>query len=446
MPIPTTYYTQNKNQNIAYQVIGNGSIDLVFHEGIVSHLEVGWEHAGYATALEQLASFARVIKYDRVGYGLSERATKLAPLEDRLSDIKAVMKAAGSESAAMLGWSQGGPASIMFAATYPEMVTHLILLSSNARSSWAEDYPFAHKPYDPDRRLQDMFEAWGNQWLFNLISPSVADNPIEQDWWAKYLKYGASPSILNQFFAISDHIDVRRLLPTVHVPTLVMHRKGDKSISVDNGRYLAQHISDSKYIELSGIDHSWWTENPTIWISEVEHFLTGQMQPTPTKRVLSTILFTDIVNSTAEASMLGDTQWRQVLEAHNQLAHYEVRRFGGQWVKSTGDGILARFDGPARAVHCAHAIRQSVPKLGIQIRAGVHIGEIELIGDDIGGIAVHIAARILGEAGDNEVWASRTIKDLVGGSGIDFTETGEFELKGVSDKWHLYKCDEIGAR
>ena len=442
MPIPTTHYTQNRGKNIAYQIIGDGPIDIVFNEGIISHLEVGWEHPGYASALERLASFARIIKYDRIGYGLSERATELAPLEDRLSDIKAVMDAAGSEKAVMIGWSQGGPISILFSATYPENVSHLILLASNARSSWAPDYPFSPKPYDPVMRLQEMFESWGKPWLLGLISPSVANNPIEQNWWAKYVRYGASPTMINQFFAIADQIDIRELLSAVHVPTLVIHRKDDKSINVENGRYLAKHIPDAKYVELSGSDHSWWTESPEIWIDEVEHFLTGEIQSIVSKRILSSVLFTDIVDSTRMASKLGDSQWRKVLESHNELAQQEVKRFRGKYIKSTGDGILARFDGPARAVHCAHAIRQAVPQIGIQIRAGIHIGEIELIKEDIGGIAVHIAARVLGKAGDDEVWVSRTIKDLVAGSGIQFIDKGEYELKGVSGSWHLYKADE----
>jgi class 3 adenylate cyclase/pimeloyl-ACP methyl ester carboxylesterase len=436
---PETRYTQSGDVTIAYQVVGNGPFDLLMVPGFISHLELDWEEPAYARFLGHLSSFCRLIRFDKRGTGLSDRLTSIPTLEERSDDVRAVMDAAGSKRAALLGISEGGPMSIVFAATYPERTSSLILYGSIARGSWAPDYPWGG-------RIDDAFEEWlvkwrkdwGNPIGIDHWAPSAANDPRFREWWSRYLRLGASPSSIIALFRMNKTIDVRAVLPTIHVPTLVIHRIGDRAINIEEGRYLASHIEGGRIVEFPGDDHIWWVGDSAAIISEIEEFLTGVRYVTEADRVLATVLFTDIVNSTEQAAQMGDRAWRNILDSHNGIARSEVARYRGRSVKSTGDGLLAIFDGPARAIDCAVATTREMQRLGIPIRAGLHAGEVELIGDDIGGIAVHMAARVTALSQANEVWTSRTVKDLVTGSKFKFIERGTHQLKGVPGEWPLY--------
>ena len=441
--LPETKYVQNGDVSIAYQVVGNGPFDLLIVPGFISHLEQAWEDPAYSRFLQRLASFSRLIQFDKRGTGLSDRIVDIPTLEQRMDDVRAVMDATGSERAALFGISEGGPMSILFAATYPERTSALILYGSIAKGSWTSDYPWGARLDDEGREewLEGWRKEWGGPYGIESWAPSVADDAQFRQWWAKYLRLGASPSAVINVFRMNEAIDVRDILPAVHVPTLVLHRSGDRAVEVEQGRYLAQHIPGAKFVEQSGDDHLWWVGDSESIVNEIQEFLTGERHAVEPDRVLVTVLFTDIVDSTKRAAEMEDRHWRDLLENHNKLMRTEINRFKGRVVKSTGDGFLATFDGPARAIHCAFAASEELRRLGVEIRSGLHTGEVELIGDDVGGIAVHTAARVLTEAKANEVWTSRTVKDLVAGSRFKFSERGTYTFKGIPGDWPLFTVE-----
>lgn len=439
MRIPQTRYATSDDVNIAYQVFGEGELDLVIVRGFVWHVELVWESEPHARALEALASFARVITFDRRGTGLSDPVAEAPTLEQRMDDVRAVMDAAGSQRAALFGLSEGVPMSILFAATYPNRVQALVCWGGMARSTSADGYRIG----TPAAALLEsgselLMPYWGQGATVEVTAPSRAHDPDARAWYARLERAGVSPGVLAQLAQTFLDIDVREVVPSVHVPTLILHRRHDRLVNVRHGRWLAEHMPNARLVEVPGDDHALEYENFDVILGEIQEFLTGARQlPEPDRR-LATVLFTDIVDSTRTAAELGDKRWHEVLDRHAATVRRELDRFGGHVVKSTGDGYLATFEGPARAIRCAHAILGSSEEQGLHVRAGLHTGECEVMGEDIGGIAVHIASRVSGLAGPNEVLVSRTVRDLVAGSGLEFSGRGAQELKGVPDVWELY--------
>jgi class 3 adenylate cyclase len=422
-------------------VVGDGPIDLVLVLGFATHLELLWEAPPFAHFFERLASFSRVILFDKRGTGLSDPVAEAPTLEQRIDDVRAVMDAAGSERAAMLGISEGGPMCVLFAATHPERATALVLYGAMARTTEAPDYPWA-SPADALLESAAEFIApyWGQrpEGMIELFSPSLVDQPGVVEFNARLERSSASPAMMQQIFEMFLDIDVRDILPTIHVPTLVLHRRKDRVVNWRAGEYLAQQISGARYVELDGIDHLPWAGDADSVLGEVEEFLTGARSVPEPDRVLATVMFTDIVGSTQRAADLGDARWRELLAAHHDSVRRELEQFRGREVKSLGDGYLATFDGPARAIRCGHEIAQAARSTDLEVRVGLHTGEVEVMDDDVGGIAVHIAARIGALAGAGEVLVSSTVKDLVAGSGIQFEDRGAKQLKGIEDEWRLF--------
>jgi class 3 adenylate cyclase len=439
---PETRFTQSGDVSIAYQVFGEGPRDLLIVPGFISHLEAGWDSPAYARFLERLASFSRVIQFDKRGTGLSDRVSGIPTIEERSDDVRAVLDAVGSAHTALFGISEGGPMSVVFSAANPDRVTALILYGSIAKGSWAPDYPWGDAVSDGfEEWMAGWRRDWGKPYGIEAWAPSMADDPHFRDWWARYLRLGASPSAVIALFRMNREIDVRPILPIIQVPTLVLHRTGDRPINIGEGRYLANHIPNAKFVELPGEDHLWWVGDSDAIVDEIEEFLTGARHPLGTDRRLMTVLFTDIAGSTQRASELGDRRWSDVLAAHNMMMEKTIAQFRGEAVKSTGDGYLALFDGSGRAIECALSAARAVRNLGLSVRSGLHTGEVETIGKDVGGIAVHIAARVMEKAPEDEVWASRTVKDLVVGSRFKFTESGIHCFKGVDEGWPLYRVN-----
>jgi class 3 adenylate cyclase len=438
--VPETRYAKSGDVNIAYQVVGEGPLDLVFVMGWVSHLDYFWEEPLFARFLRRLASFSRLILFDKRGTGLSDRvpSDRLPTLEQRMDDVRAVMDAAGSERAALLGISEGGPLCALFAATYPERTAAVVMIGSYARRIRAPDYPWAPTPEEHQRFLEEVENGWGGPVGLTGRAPSLIDDERFRRWWSTYLRMSVSPGAAVALTRMNAEIDVRDILPTVGVPTLIVHRTGDQTLSVGGARYLAEQIPNAKLVELPGDDHLPFVGDQDGILDPVEEFLTGTRHPLEVDRVLATVLFTDIVGSTERAVELGDRRWKAVLESHDALARREIERYRGRHVKTTGDGVLATFDGPARAVRCAQAIRDEARRIELDVRAGVHTGECELRNGDVAGIAVHTGARISALAGSGEVLASSTVRDLVAGSGLEFDERGTHELKGVPGRWRLY--------
>jgi class 3 adenylate cyclase len=436
---PKTQFAKSGDISIAYQLFGEGPLDLVFIPGFVSHVELAWESPLAARLYERLASFARVIVFDKRGTGLSDPVEGVPTIEQRMDDVRAVLDAAGSERAAMFGVSEGAPMSIVFSATYPDRTTALVLYGGMARTTWAEDYPWA-QPADVllEGSAEWLVPHMDEGALLEVMAPSIAEDPGQREFFARFQRYAASPAMLLQLFAMFLDIDVRAVLPTIHVPTLVLHRRGDRAVNRRAGQWMAEQIPGSRYIELAGIDHSPFAGDTDTLVDEVEEFLTGIRRGTEIDRVLATVMFTDIVGSTERASQLGDRRWREVLELHGATLRKELARFRGREVKTMGDGFMATFDGPARAIKCGQAIASAVANEGLQVRVGLHTGDVEVMGDDVGGIAVNIAARVGALAGPGEVLVSSTVTDLVAGSGIAFAERGAHQLKGVPDEWRLY--------
>jgi pimeloyl-ACP methyl ester carboxylesterase len=438
--VAETRYATSGDLNIAYQVVGDGPRDLVLVPGWVSHVEYMWEEPGLAAFLRRLASFSRLILFDKRGTGLSDRVpnTELPTLEQRMDDVRAVMDTVGSERAALLGISEGGPMCLLFGATYPERTTALIMIGAYARRIWAPDQPWAARPEQYEEFVDQVRRDWGGPVGLAVRAPSRVDDAAFSRWWATYLRMSASPGAAEALTRMNGPIDVRHVLPVVQVPTLILHRTGDRSLPVEGARYMAEHIPDARYVELDGDDHLPWVGDQDAILDEVEQFLTGVRHGPEPDRVLATILFTDIVGSTERAAGLGDRRWRELLEAHHAAVRRELERFRGHEVDTAGDGFLATFDGPARAIRCATAIRAGVSALGLEVRAGLHTGECELHGDTVAGIAVHVGARVAALAGPSEVLVSGTVKDLVAGSGIEFDDRGVHDLKGVPGEWRVH--------
>ena len=435
-----TRYAKSGDLHIAYQVVGGGPSDLVLVPPFVSHVEHYWEEPTVARFLTRLASFSRLILFDKRGTGLSDRVPpdRLPTLEQRMDDVRAVMDATGAERAALFGPSEGGPMSALFAATYPERTTALILYGTFASTVRDATYPWAMDPEERRKVIEAIPEQWGQGAYVDLLAPSMAGDERFRRWWARLERLGASPGAAMALRRMNGEIDIRTTLSAIRVPTLVLHRTGDLDTSIEEGRYLAAHIPGAKFVDLPGADHLPWAGDQDAIVDEVEEFLTGVRPAAEPDRVLATVLFTDIVGSTTRAVELGDRRWRDLLFSHNAIVRHELERARGREVKTVGDGFLATFDGPARAIRCACAIRDAVRGLGLAIRAGLHTGECELIGDDVGGIAVHIGARVMARARPHEVLVSSTVKDLVTGSGVEFQDRGMHRLKGVPGAWRLY--------
>jgi class 3 adenylate cyclase len=438
---PETRYAKSGDVHIAYQVTGDGPLSLVYVGGWVTHLEYAWEFPPFARALRRLGSFAQLIRLDKRGTGLSDQVpiAELPTLEQRMDDVRAVLDAVGVERAALLGSSEGGPLCALFAATYPQRTVALVLFGSYAKAAASPDYPWARSLAERKRRLERTMQGWGTPVDPYGWAPGRPAEPSYQEWSATWNRLSASPGAAIALWRMNSEIDIRHILPAIRVPTLVLHRAGDPICRVEGGRYLAQHIADAKYVELPGDDHPFWLGDSDAALDEVEEFLTGVRPTVAPDRVLATVLFTDIVGSTARLAELGDRRWRDLLEEHFRLARRELTRHRGREVKTTGDGLLATFDGPARAIRCASAVRDGARQLGIEIRAGLHTGEVEVLEQDLGGIAVHTGARVVAEAGPGEVLVSSTVKDLVAGSGIEFADRGVYTLKGVPGEWRLFR-------
>jgi class 3 adenylate cyclase len=439
LALPETKYARSGDVHIAYQVFGTGNLDLVLVNGFVTHVELIWEAEPAAQFLEALGSFARVITFDRRGSGLSDPVPGAPTLEERMDDVRAVMDAAGSERAALMGISEGVPMGILFAATYPDRVQALVCCGGMARSTEAADYPFA-PPVEALREAgrELMLPYWGQGAAIEVAAPTLADDPASRAFFARLERASASPGMMASLAEMFIDIDVRAVVPTVQAPALVLHRRYDRLVNVRHGRWLAEQLPNARLVELEGDDHSLWTEGPARTLALVQEFLTGTTYAPEPDRILATVLFTDIVESTDTAAQLGDQRWRELLESHRRGVRDALARFGGREVKTLGDGFVVSFDGPARGIRCAQAILDSSEQLGIRVRAGMHTGECEVMGDDLGGIAVHIAARVTALAEPSEVLVSRTVKDLVAGSGIEFADRGAHELKGVPDTWDLH--------
>lgn len=441
MSTPPTQYAKSGDASIAYQVLGDGPIDLVLVLGFATHLELQWESPAFARFFERIASFSRLIIFDKRGTGLSDPVSEVPTLEQRVDDVRAVMDSAGLERAALFGASEGGPMSVLFAATHPDRASALVLYGAMARTTEAPDYPWA-SPAQALREAGAEFIApyWGREaeGIVELFAPSLAGDPEAISHTARMERTAASPSMVEQIFEMFLDIDVRAILPTISVPTLVLHRRGDRVVNWRAGSDLAEHIPGARYVELPGIDHSPWAGDTEALLGEIEEFLTGARTAPEPNRVLATVMFTDIVASTERAAELGDARWRELLSTHDTTVRQELARFRGRQVKTMGDGSLATFDGPARAIRCGHAIAEATRSLDLDVRVGMHCGEVELINGDIGGIAVHIAARVGALAAAGEVLVSSTVKDLVAGSGIRFVDRGVTQLKGIPDEWRLF--------
>jgi len=408
--------------------------------GWASHIEYAWEEPAFAHFLSRLGSFSRVTWFDKRGTGLSDRDVGMPTLEQRMDDVRVVMDAVGIRRAAIFGMSEGGSMSALFAATYPEKVSHLILYGAFARRISAPDYPWAPTLKQREEWIDSLEKGWGGDVELDSLAPSRANDESFKKWFTTYGRLSVSPAAAVALAKMNTYIDIRNVLPTIHVPTLVMHRRGDRDSDIGNGHYLAENIPGAKFVELPGNDHMPIAGDSDQVVDQIEEFVTGVRPVGHVDRVLSTILFTDIVDSTRTANQLGDSRWKNLLVMHQQVIRKELSKFRGREIKTTGDGFLAVFDGPGRAIQCALEIVSSVKNLGITVRAGLHTGECELVGNDIAGVAVHITARVAAKAKGNEVLVSSTVKDLVSGSNIKFEDKGTHPLKGVQSRWHLYSA------
>jgi class 3 adenylate cyclase/alpha-beta hydrolase superfamily lysophospholipase len=436
--VPETQYTKSGDVHIAYQVLGDGPFDLVFVPGLVNHLDLMWEDPRASRFFNGLASFCRLILFDKRGTGLSDRDVGNAGIEERMDDVRAVMDAAGSDRAALFGYSEGGPMSILFAATFPARVNALVLAATFAKLAQTADYPCGRPLPFVETFTRLVEERWGTGDLLDYWAPGLSGHERAVASVARWERMSGSPSSALAILRFVEQIDVRPVLPSIQVPTMIVQRTGDRVVSRGQGRYLAEHIPNARYVEQEGDAHILWLGDIDGLLGEVEEFLTGTRTASDVDRVLTTVLFTDIVGSTDKATELGDRRWRQRLDQYDALVQRQLERFRGRKVNTTGDGTVAAFDGPARAVKCASAIEEAVQGLDLHIRAGLHTGEVELRGDDMAGIAVHVAARVQAMASPSEVLVSSTVKDLVAGSGIELEDRGSHELKGLPDSWRLF--------
>jgi pimeloyl-ACP methyl ester carboxylesterase/DNA-binding winged helix-turn-helix (wHTH) protein/class 3 adenylate cyclase len=442
-PAPETHYAQSGDVNIAYQVIGDGPLDLVFVMGWVSHLEYFWEEPSFARFLTRLASFSRLILFDKRGTGLSDRVPikELPTLEQRMDDVRVVMEAVGSKSAALCGVSEGGPMCSLFAATYPEKTNALVMIGTYAKRIWAPEYPWAPTQAERLEFYEEMQRHWGGPVGLEERAPSVANDPHFREWWATYLRMGASPGAALALTKMNADIDVRHVLESIRVPTLVIHRANDQCLKVEEGRYVASRIPGAKYLELPGVDHLPFVGDQDAILDEIEEFLTGVRHASDYDRVLATVVFTRLTDAARQASRFGDEHWRSLLERYTSHVRRELELFRGREVEMVEGNLLATFDGPARAIRAASAMSDAAARLGISVRAGLHTGECDCMDDKVGGIAVRIGAHVVEHAAPGEVLVSHTVKDLVAGAGIGFTERGAHILEDVPGEWRLFAVE-----
>ena len=434
---PVTRYAKSGDVHIAYSIFGDGPVDLVVVLPFVSNIETFWEQPDLVRWMQRLGSYARIVNFDKRGTGMSDRVSELPGVDQRMDDVRAVMDAAGMGKAALFGMSEGGPLAALFAATHPDRCGALALYGAFARfSSWiptAEAFAAF---------LGYIDQGWGSGESLPYFAPSRQNDPAFKSWWGRFERLGGSPASVADLMRMNSQIDVSDIVSTIRVPTLVIHRTGDVTINVEGGRFLAKHIPGARYVELPGVDHLPFVGDNAADIADlIGEFLTGSRAPVAADTVLATVLFTDIVGSTEKAAELGDRRWRDLLDNHHATVRRNLLRFRGREIKTTGDGFLAAFDGPARGVRCACAIADEIRPLGIQVRAGLHTGECEVMGEDFGGIAVHIGARVAGLAGPGEVLVSSTVKDLVAGSGLRFGDRGSQSLKGVPGEWRIFAVE-----
>jgi pimeloyl-ACP methyl ester carboxylesterase len=439
MGTPEVRYARSGEVEIAYRTLGAGPIDLVFVQGWLTQMNVLWEEPAYRRFCESLAGFSRLILFDKRGMGLSDRV-EIGTLEERMDDVRAILDELGSERAALFGVSEGGPLSILFAATYPERTQALILCGAEVKEEITDDWPWGEStPEQHQAAMARVPEIWGSGGgMIDYIWPSASGDEHRYAWIRRLQVEAATPRVAIAFMDMAYGIDVRDVAPTVNVPTLLLHSPRDQVCHIENARFQARTIPGARYVELTGTDHVPWGDCLEEVVAHTREFLTGTRESPEPDSALATILFTDIVDSTQRASDAGDQRWRDLLARHHELIRHELTRFRGRELDTAGDGFFASFDGPARAIRCAAAAVDAVRTLGIEIRAGVHTGECERVGEKLGGIAVHIGARVATAAGPGEVLVSSTVKDLVAGSGIEFEDRGQHELKGIPDAWHLY--------
>jgi class 3 adenylate cyclase/pimeloyl-ACP methyl ester carboxylesterase len=443
---PPTQYVERDGISIAYQVVGDGPVDLVVSPGFVSHLDLQWANPGYSRFLGRLASFTRLILYDKPGTGLSDPIPQLPTLEERVADIEAVMDAASSERAVLFGISEGGPTAALLAAMRPQRITSLILYGTFAvwPTAAPEDFSPETIAHAELHELLEAIEHWGDaSRLVEVFAPSAGEQ--QKRLYGIFARAAASPRMARALIETFIQIDIRDVLPSVRVPTLVLHVDSERVVPVQAGQRLADGIPGAHFVKFPGIDHSFWLGEFAAIVDEIERFVTGAVHHAEPNRVLASVLFTDIAASTTRAAELGDRAWREVLERHDELVDRTVSEHGGRVVKHIGDGALSAFDGPAMAMRCAEALREGVAELGIELRVGIHTGECEAIGQDLGGLAVHIGARVGALAGPGEIVVSSTVKELVVGSDMQFSDRGEHELKGVPGSWRLYALGEERA-
>jgi pimeloyl-ACP methyl ester carboxylesterase len=445
---PETRYALSGDVHIAYQVVGDGPFDLIFVPGFVTHVELQWRLPGMGGFLNWLGSVSRLIRFDKRGTGMSDPVSGAPSLETRMDDVRAVMDAVGSRRAAFYGLSEGAAMSILFAATYPDRTAALVLRSCSPRTMWAPDFPWGRREEVYRREVDQALRVFASRAeAREAVRALGMQNEDEVEAFIDYVRYSASPGMLGALYRMNKEIDIRPVLPAVSVPTLVLHGSEDQVVPVEAGAYTAQYIRSARFIEIPGVGHLALGAAGAARIQhEVERFLidvwqTGGWEDAERDRMLATVLFTDIVESTAKAVELGDRRWRELLERHNMLVRRELLRFRGREVDSSGDGFFATFDGPARAIRCACAIVDGVREFGLSIRAGLHAGECEMADGKVAGITVHTGARVAAQAGASEVLVSNTVKDLVAGSGLKFIDRGVHELKGIPDEWRLFAVD-----
>jgi pimeloyl-ACP methyl ester carboxylesterase len=442
MKAKTQFARNREGQYVGYQICGSGDTDIVFIPDWVTNLDVMWEEPTLARFLDRLASMGRLICFDKRGTGVSDPIPlgAVPTFEEWMGDVECVLDAAGSDRAALIGHGDGSPMAILFAASHPERTSALVLADAYARRSRAPDYRCGIPEETSDLYIETILKNWGTGRDTIVGAPSFANNLSFIEWRGRYERLAMSPGIFDVTYPNTYQLDVRPVLETIRVPTLVLHRADNRYVRIGNGRYLAEHIEGAEFVELPGGDHFFHAGDIDRFLDPVEEFLAGTEESPEEDRILATVLFTDIVGATEHVERAGDRAWRDLLEKHHALVRKELNRFRGREIDTAGDGFFATFDGPARGVRCALAVRDAVTSLGVEIRAGVHTGECEVMGDKVGGIAVHIGARVMSRARPGEVLVSRTVKDLVAGSGLVLVDSGLHTLKGVAGEWRLFSA------
>ncbi|MBV9917418.1 MAG: adenylate/guanylate cyclase domain-containing protein [Solirubrobacterales bacterium] len=438
MALPETRFAKAGELCIAYQLLGEGDVDVILVPQWLSNIEQYWDHAAASYFLRRIASFSRLIMFDKRGTGLSDPGPPTQTLEERMDDVLAVMDAVGSERAVLFGPSEGGPMAALFAATYPERCISLILYGACARWLEAPDYPVGRPKELVEAYGQHWIDGWGSGASLGVLAPSLAGDERFRQWWGRFERHSVRPGMVKPIFDAINAIDVRAILPAIRVPTLILHRRNDRLIDVGNGRYLAEHIPGARYVELPGDDHIYFAGDADALLDEIEEFVTGSRGLHDPDRVLATVMFTDIVRSTELAARLGDRRWHDLITDHDRIMHDQIAVYRGRTIRSTGDGVFAAFDGPARAIRCALAVVDATNALDMEIRAGLHTGECQLAGEDLAGVTVHIGARIADLAEPCQVLVSGTVRDLVVGSNIAFDFRGVRPLDGVPGEWRLF--------